>query len=537
MRKAFPLLFFILSSLWATSPRLTNGINLGGGSNEKPCHTAAACAANVGAEILFERVTSSGGCHQIWSMNTTGGNLHNLSANLIANGGFLVSSTQQITVNLNQGAPVYDTTGNWVMFSYQKAGTGSCVGSLTAGTGIDNGVAICAITTTAGVPNLTNCAGVLSCPYGCLHPQWTNDGTKIFFGLLYGAGSGGSPWNETSKLQWATFTAGTPPTVSAFTGVDPQGDGTGLVNNYEPWDSDGWTGSTCRLYYQTTIIPSAPSLNYFGIAYYDICKSTTGFVSTAYEPASSVNTTATQGTPGATTITVPSTASGITAGMIAVGAGLESTPIYTEVTNVSGQTITISPGTTAAMSGTPVSFYTPCFSEFWAINPVTHDTAITTSGCPYATAGWADPGYSVLDIVMAQAQTGYGMNQLTGYNLVGQPEYAYPVETSSPQWSFDGSFIIFTVCANCTLQYQMAGFPEPGITVDLWRYNMVNVQLLIDQSSERGGKYGQDVLCHQQWGNHGGFLPEQREHLDNDLGRGFKRLREGGRGHGAIGRL
>jgi hypothetical protein len=65
-----------------------------------------------------------------------------------------------------------------------------------------------------------------------------------------------------------------------------------------------------------------------------------------------INTTATQATVGATTIVVAS-ATGIVIGMFVEGAGIAAN---TTVTGISGTTITISLGTTAALSTTAVSF-------------------------------------------------------------------------------------------------------------------------------------------------------------------------------------
>ena len=494
MKKLFAILILaplLAQSLFAASPRLTNGINLGAGHNQQPCTTTTACNANVGQEILYERPTGTGGCNQMWSVDAAGDNSSrvNMSANLIANGGILLSGVQQITTSLNNGAPQYDSTGAYVLFSAQAVGSGSCAAPRTPGQGVYNNFGVCTVASFV-MGNTPSCAIIGTptvCPTGCLRPKISNDGTTIFWGSVH-AGTGGSPWNYTTCLNWATVTFGSPSTLGTPHGdVDPQGAGTPCTQSfYEPWDSNGWGGTTSVFYYQTTMIPNQAfgALQYLGIGWYNIATGATGIISPAYGPGG-VTALATQATPGSTTVTVASASGTITSGMIATGNGFESTPILTEVTNVSGSTVTISSGTTAAMSSTPVLFYNPCYSEFYAINPQNHDVALTDTGCGLTTVTVTQPaacnmytggpGYEVLDIAMVQAVSGQGFNQLTYYNVPGTPEYyTQPVETSTPAWGLNGSYITFNRCGNCTLQCQIQGFPESGIVGDLWKYTIVN---------------------------------------------------------------
>jgi hypothetical protein len=97
--------------------------------------------------------------------------------------------------------------------------------------------------------------------------------------------------------------------------------------------------------------------------------------------------------------------------------------------------------------------------------------ALTASGCPYATFPLPNAGYSVLDIVMAEGTTGAGAIQLTGYNLAGQPEYAYPILVSAPRWSYDATYITFAVTSNASLAGVDTGYAGSTGT-KIWKYNV-----------------------------------------------------------------
>jgi hypothetical protein len=468
----------------ATNPRLTNGVKLvSSGSGPTPCQTLAACAAVPDAEILYNSSTSANGCSQIWSMSETGTNKTNISSEIMANIG-----TSIINASTNQGNPKYSPNGLWTMISYQETGSAYACNThaVAPGAATDYGILVCDAAT------YTNCAAVytvaLGTGHGALHPQWSQDGTKIFWG----------DWNADTDIQegnsgylaYATFTAGTSPSIGSITRVDPFGDGSGHANWYEPWDSNGWNGgTTCVFYFTTDIIENSHTYANVGLGWYNICTGASGIVSTPYEPnatiGGSVTTTATQATVGATTIVVAS-ATGLVTGQIVAGTGIAPNTLIAG-DGISGTTVTITQGTTAALSGTPLTFTTGCYSEFIAFTPAHPDVALTVTGCPYAGAAWADPGYSVLDVAMFQGQSGYGMQALTQYNVAGAPEFEYPAEASSPRWSADGSYIVFVVLPNSTLQGQLGGYAGAG-SPQIWKYDVALVPTQVTGTTSKNGQ-------------------------------------------------
>jgi hypothetical protein len=389
----------LLASGWlfAVNPRLTNGVQLVAGSSPFPCQTATACSANSGAEILYQTPNANvNGCAEMYSMSVAGTGNVNLTTKIYGNG-FGAGPTY------NQGVPLYSPDGQWILFSQQQTGSEfPCTNhSVFTGQSTDTGIAVCDTAT------YSNCAMVLSFTVGqgqgALHPQWSRDGTKIFYGTWTTHTSSGEygKIGTHGKLQWATFVPGTPPSITSVSaGVDPQGDGTGSTNFYEPWDSDGALGgaSSCWFYYAANISPGG-GLSTQGIGRYNICTGATSIPSTPY-------------------------------------------------TNAPG-----------------------CYSEFWAFSTAHPDMALTASGCPYATFPLPNAGYSVLDIVMAEGTTGAGAIQLTGYNLAGQPEYAYPILVSAPRWSYDATFITFAVTSNASLAGVDTGYAGSTGT-KIWKYNV-----------------------------------------------------------------
>jgi len=478
--------FSLCCPVRAISPRLSNGVELvASGGAPTPCQTATACAAVPNAEILYSSYTSANGCSQIWSMSATGTHKTNISAEVMANIG-----TGIIDTSTNQGNPKYSPNGVWVMISYQEIGSAYACSAhaVVAGAATDYGILICDAATYA------NCAAVYTVTagtgHGALHPQWAQDGTKIFW----------NDWNADNDIQegnsgflaFATFTAGTPPSIGTITRVDPFGNGSGHSNWYEPWDSNGWNGgTTCILYVTTDIIENSHTYANVGLGWYNICNGTSGIVSTPYEPkaaaGTSVATTATQATVGATTIVVAS-ATGLVTGQTIAGTGIAPNTLIAG-DGIIGTTITITQGTTAPLSNTPLTFTTGCYSEFISFTPAHPDVAITVTGCPYAGAAWSSPGYSVLDLAMFQGQSGYGMQALTQYNVAGAPEFEYPAEVSSPRWSADGTYIVFVVLPNSTLEGQLAGNPGAG-SPQIWKYN---VSLVPTQITGTTSKTGQSI--------------------------------------------
>lgn len=404
---ALALFISFPQGLYAVNPRLSNGVELlAGGSSPTPCQTAAACSANVGAEIVYEQYSSADHCAEIWSMNVNGGNRVNLTAKMFTNGfGFGPS--------FSQGIPKYSPNGQWILFYMEGSGSSyACTDhAVFSGAATDGEIGVCDTAT------YSNCAVVRSITAGlgegCLHPQWSRDGNYIVYGLWYGHFSAIQEGN-TGKLQWASFVPGTPPSLGTiYPAVDPGGDGNGDQNWYEPWDSDGAIGTpTCWFYMTSDTIPNSMSYANVGIARYSIggtgcpAAGTWQFVSSGYE----------------------------------------------------------SP--------------TGCYSEFWAFTAAHPNVALTVTGCPYAGQAWTDAGYSVLNVVMAMGDNGLGATQLTYYNLTGSPEFAYPSLASSPRWSYDGSYIVFSVTFNTNLQGQLAGYPGSTGT-NIWKYkvNFVPSQL------------------------------------------------------------
>jgi hypothetical protein len=124
-----------------------------------------------------------------------------------------------------------------------------------------------------------------------------------------------------------------------------------------------------------------------------------------------------------------------------------------------------------------------CYSEFWSFNQRL-DWAITISSCSFT--GPSTPP-SVLDIVMAMGANGAGATQLTGYNLAGQAEYAYPSLVSNPHQSADGSFIVFNLVTNASLQGQSGGFGSATGTT-IWKYNVVPIPVQAGGTTSVAGK-------------------------------------------------
>lgn len=89
-----------------------------------------------------------------------------------------------------------------------------------------------------------------------------------------------------------------------------------------------------------------------GIAVWNF-KTQTSYTSLGQTPTAAVTTTATQSTPGSTTIVVAS-ATGIVVGQFVEGIGLQAN---TTVVSISGTTITISLATLSAMSSVNVTFF------------------------------------------------------------------------------------------------------------------------------------------------------------------------------------
>jgi hypothetical protein len=179
--------FSLCCPVRAISPRLSNGVELvASGGAPTPCQTATACAAVPNAEILYSSYTSANGCSQIWSMSATGTHKTNISAEVMANIG-----TGIIDTSTNQGNPKYSPNGVWVMISYQEIGSAYACSAhaVVAGAATDYGILICDAATYA------NCAAVYTVTagtgHGALHPQWAQDGTKIFW----------NDWNADNDIQ------------------------------------------------------------------------------------------------------------------------------------------------------------------------------------------------------------------------------------------------------------------------------------------------------------------------------------------------
>jgi len=398
--------------LRATNPRLSGGLKLCDNcSSPWPCQTATACTVNTGAEILYNAATSSNGCQEIWSMNTSGGNRINLTAKMYANGFGNGPS-------LNQGTPTYSPDGEWMIFPAQTAGsTYPCSAHAVApGAAIDFEMSACDTGTYKNCAILrTVTAGV---GHGTVHPQITRDGNTLYWGSWTGT-SGTTPEGDSAALQWATFIPGTPPSIGTVHQSDFAGDGTNTKNWYEPADSDGAIGTpTCWIYVTTDNTITNPTYASVAIARYSLGSAVTGC-------------------PGAGTFNF-------------VSAPYETVP--------------------------------GCYSEFWSFNQRL-DSAITISSC-FFTDALSPP--SVLDIVMAMGASGTGAIQLTGYNLAGQPEYAYPTLVSNPHQSADGSYLVFDLVTNAALQGQSGGFG--GATGSaIWKYKIIPVpEQLVGKTSLTG---------------------------------------------------
>jgi hypothetical protein len=409
------VVFFMASNLplRATNSRLSGGLKLCAScSSPWPCQTATACSVNTGAEILYNAATSSSGCQEIWSMNTTGGNRINLTAKMYANGFGHGPS-------FNQGTPTYSPDGQWIIFPAQSASSAyPCSAHAVApGAGTDFEIDACDTATYANCAIIrTVSAGV---GHGSLHPQITRDGTTLYWGFWMGT-SGTTPEGNSGIFQWATFIPGTPPSIGTIHTSDFAGDGTNTKNWYEPADSDGAIGTpTCWVYVTTDNTITNPTYANVAIARYSLGSAVTGcpsagtfsFISEPYE-------------------TVPG-----------------------------------------------------CYSEFWSFNQRL-DSAITISSCLFT--GTPSPP-SVLDIVMAMGESGAGAIQLTGYNLAGQTEYAYPSLVSNPHQSADGSYIVFNLVTNASLQGQSGGFG--GATGNaIWKYNIILTPSQVEGRTSIAGK-------------------------------------------------
>jgi hypothetical protein len=134
---------------------------------------------------------------------------------------------------------------------------------------------------------------------------------------------------------------------------------------------------------------------------------------------------------------------------------------------------------------TPYETAPGCYSEFWSFNQRL-DSAITISSC-LLTGSPSPP--SVLDIVMAMGASGAGAILLTGYNLAEQPEYGSPILVSNPHQSADGSYIVFNLVTNASLQGQLGGFG--GATGNaIWKYNITPVPVQAVGNTSLAGKAG-----------------------------------------------
>jgi len=228
--------------LRATNPRLSGGTKLCAGCGSPwPCQTAPACSANDGAEILYTSPTSSNGCQEIWSMNTTGGSKTNLTVKMYANGFGHGPS-------LNQGTPTYSADGLWMIFPAQAVGSSyACTAHAVApGSCLDCEIDVCDTAT------YSKCAilypVVVGRGRGALHPQITRDNSTLYWGNWSGT-AGFTPQGDSGCLQWASFVPGTPPSIGTVHQSDYAGDGTCTMNWYEPADSDGAIGTpTCWVY-------------------------------------------------------------------------------------------------------------------------------------------------------------------------------------------------------------------------------------------------------------------------------------------------
>ena len=413
--RRYPLVLALLClPLVALSPQLSSGVKLCSPcSSPWPCQSSQACAANVGAQILYNSNTSVNRCPQVWSMNASGGNKINLSSLIFANGFAPAGPT------LSQGTPTYSPNGLWMIWPSQVAGSVfACTAHAVApGAATDFQINACDTATYANCTILRTVATHVG--HGALHPQLTRDGSTLYWGFWLGTVGHTSEGNSGS-FQWATFTPGTPPTIGTVHESDFAGDGTKTLNWYEPADSDGAIGTTtCWVYLTTSRTAGSTSYADVGIARFSLGSAVPGC------PA--------QGT-------------------------------YNFVT-------------------TPFEGPTGCYSEFWSLNQRL-DTALTISSCFFT--GRPSPP-SVLDLVEAQASSGAGAQALTGFNLAGTPEYAYPALVSNPHQGFDGSYVVFNLVTNASLQGQGGGFG--GATgSSIWKYTVVLVPVQITGATSMTGQ-------------------------------------------------
>lgn len=162
------------------------------------------------------------------------------------------------TVNLHHGNPVEHPSGNFLVFQAQEANTGPCVDRASPGKGVDNELWVLDLQGESYTfHRLTDNS------LGVLHPQFSHDGTKLFWAENHG--TLGLDW----RLAVAPFLTGT-----AACGQDIEFC-LGTICRFEPtetngqfYESHGFGPDDDWLYYSCS---RGPSLT--GGAAWDICRS------------------------------------------------------------------------------------------------------------------------------------------------------------------------------------------------------------------------------------------------------------------------